>query len=847
MNFLNSLTKVVLIVIALAFTIIIGQIVPENQFAPYRLELDSTWAKEPAIQDYLVDLNNDHHYEIIRHNHINKPGHSFELICNKHISVLAIVGEKSFVISQFLQFADVNQDGVSEMLFIAVTDNIARLFIMEFDFKKNNNSPVPKIHQTEIDSVSYQNNVPDVVNYEILANGSDIYFDLQAGYYVQPRNVYKYNFQTKKLINTHRSSIVNKELELLKHHNQDYLLAKNVVATANTFAHEQAEKFRTSKNADSVKIYGFVKNIIYDYGDFSSYILLYNANLEFAFKPVEFFGPTNYTLSGLLFNDTIPQIISLTNNQRNDKTQRKITLCNLKGDIVKQLPATENYDHLYADRNTFALHFNQNLDIYSSDLKLEKRIAGLTFISGFYDITLNTGNEFIAFENNEIIVFSENLDRKTSFSIAQEFAPYPENNSVEILKKDGKSCFLFNTRLFYYLFSYEKNELAILKYPFYIMIFLFWSGILVVLLRFNARRLEKEKRHLEEIVTERTTELLVKNNELVVKNEEIQMKTEEIQMQAEEILQQYDRLEKLDQFKETLTHALVHDLKNPLSQVLVNTSNNNVRTAAGKMLRLITNMLDVEKYEKAGFILNKETLSLRNIITEVINGQEAGLKEKNLEVHVQFTDFKIIADKEVMVRVFDNLLSNALRYSPLNQSIDIKAEPSGDGMLHISMKNYGDPIPSEALPYIFDKYRYFGKSDSGAHRSTGLGLTFCKMAVEAHGGKIGARNDADEGCSFLFTMQAISQNVKQDENENNLPDLKPKLILTETEKEDLKEVVSKMKEFRIFEISRFHEVLDPLKATAGSHVNEWISRLFSAINIQNVDEYNRLINLVEDE
>jgi hypothetical protein len=378
---------------------------------------------------------------------------------------LAISHEKSFTISRFLRFADVNQDGILEMMFISVIDNIARLFIMGFDFKTNNNSPVPNYHLVEIDSVGYWNNLPDVTNYEILANGSDIYFDLQAGYNVQPRNIYKYNFQTQKLIKTQCSSIVNKELELLKHHNQDYLLAKKVVATANTVPHEQAEKLRTSKNADSVKAYDLVKDLNYDYGDFSSYILLYDENLDFAFKPVEFFGSTNYTLSSLLWNDANPQIISLTNNQSNDKTQLKITLCSIAGDIVKQIPATENYDHLYADRNTFALHVNQILDIYSSGLKLEKHIAGLTYASGFYNLTSNSGNEFIAFENSEIIVFSENFNRKTSFSIAQEFAPYPENNHIEILKKDGKACFLFNTRLFYYLFSYEKNELAILKYP----------------------------------------------------------------------------------------------------------------------------------------------------------------------------------------------------------------------------------------------------------------------------------------------------------------------------------------------------------------------------------------------
>jgi len=238
MNVPKLITNIILVLIAVVITLLISWSIPKNQFTPYRLELDSTWAKEADVQDYLVDLNNDSKYEIIRHNHINKPGHSFELIYNNHVSVLAIAGEKSFVIGRFLRFADVNQDGILEMIFIPITDNIARLFIMGFDFNTDNNSPVPNYHLVEIDSVSYQNNVPDVTNYEILANESDIYFDLQASYYVQPRNIYKYNFKTNKLIKTKRSSIVNKELELLKHHNQDYLLAKKVVATANTYTRE---------------------------------------------------------------------------------------------------------------------------------------------------------------------------------------------------------------------------------------------------------------------------------------------------------------------------------------------------------------------------------------------------------------------------------------------------------------------------------------------------------------------------------------------------------------------------------------------------------------------------------
>jgi len=431
-------------------------------------------------------------------------------------------------------------------------------------------------------------------------------------------------------------------------------------------------------------------------------------------------------------------------------------------------------------------------------LKLEKRMVGLTFASGFYDLTPNTGNEFIAFENNEIIVYSENFDRKTSFSIAQEFAPYPENNNVEILNKDGKACFLFNTRLFYYLFSYEKNELAILKYPFYIVIFLFWSGILLMLLRFNARRLVTEKQHLEKIVLERTQQLQSKNIELASQKEEIQV-------QAEEITQQYDRLEKLDLFKESLTHALVHDLKNPLSQIMLKTSNPLVNLSARKMHRLITNMLDVEKYENAEFRLNKEIHSLRGMLEEVKTGQQPALGEKNLKLNLHFDEYLVQADKEVMIRVFDNLLSNAIRFSPQNRSIEVFAEKTDSDNINISFKNFGDPIPEEALHFIFDKYWQFEKSDSSSYRTTGLGLTFCKMAVEAHGGNIKVRNEPD-GVVFTFALAGNINPVQTTASENETTEI----VLTVEQKTMLKPFFDRLKEFEVHQVSDILQVLDEI-------------------------------------
>jgi hypothetical protein len=194
--------------------------------------------------------------------------------------------------------------------------------------------------------------------------------------------------------------------------------------------------------------------------------------------------------------------------------------------------------------------------------------------------------------------------------------------------------------------------------------------------------------------------------------------------------------------------------------------------------------------------------------------------------------------------VFDNLLVNAIRFSPQNQGIDVFTEQIDDGILRINVTNYGEPIPDEALPYIFDKYRHFGKNIGG--HSTGLGLTFCKMAVEAHGGKIGVWNKPEKGCNFWFTIPFASKTGEAEEIDIISQDHKSKLLLSEADFEILKKVVEKVKKFEIFEISRFHEILDPLKETSGSTVNDWISVLFGAINVQNQVEFNRLINLAEN-
>lgn len=840
MKNIGYISLVFIMIISLIFTLLIKQIIHKSQFEPYQLVLDSTWAKTPENQEYLVDIDDDWHQEKILHRNINQSGHSLEFINNAGLPEVHIFDKNEFFISKYLKFHDVNKDSLKDVLFVTVINRIAYLNIINYPMEGHSGSIMGNVSKIRIDSISKYNTLPDVINFDMAFGKSEIFFDLQAGYSANPRNVYSYNLRTDKLIKTSKNSIVNQKLELADIGEKNYLLAANVIASGNTVSPKILELLRNSKDKDTLRFYEILKHHVYSYGDFSSYILLYTDQLDFAFPPVEYEGWTNYTKSGFMEIDGEKHIVSLTNTTEGDSNKRLVTICNLQGAVIHHISHSGQYNAVFSVNDKIVLSTNNALHIKSNRLAPILEISDLTHSAGFFDIDAEGESEFIAFRNNEMVVFSSDFNLLTSFKISQEFAPFPEDNGIKLLQIGDKQGFVFNTRLFYYLFSYRENPMAIFKYPFYFLVFLFWFGALTIILRLNSKRIENENLRLEKIIAERTQELQNKNDKLALQKEEIQN-------QAQKISEQYDYLEKLDRFKESLTHALVHDLKNPLSQIMLKTGNQNVRGAAHKMLRLISNMLDVEKYEHTEFKLSKKPHSLRNMLYEVVKDHEISLKEKYLEFRCHCPNYMIIVDKEIFMRIIDNLLSNAIRYSPLNQGIDIFAEQSDDNSFRIVMRNYGDPIPEEALPYIFDKYRQFGKNESSGYRTTGLGLTFCKMAIEAFGGTIGVRSDSEEGTDFWFTIPLSSQIVENHENKSTLRDAKPEILLSELDKELLKTAVKQINEFEIYEISRFHEILDPLKETSSKSVNEWIYTLYGAIYIQNNDLFNHLIKLAENE
>jgi signal transduction histidine kinase len=236
-----------------------------------------------------------------------------------------------------------------------------------------------------------------------------------------------------------------------------------------------------------------------------------------------------------------------------------------------------------------------------------------------------------------------------------------------------------------------------------------------------------------------------------------------------------DRTEdhKLEAMRRELSSMVVHDLRNPITSIisgmrvlqdlLADSEADRTRiseviqiaqTSAGNMLNLVQSLLDVSRLEQSEIALDCTSLSLADAIDNAITSVLAlALSAKiTIETHAP-TDLPAVwFDDEKMQRVLVNLLDNALRHTPYGGAITIDARHQADeNVALVRVEDTGPGIAPEARSRIFDKFIQLDQSVLRGHKGTGLGLTFCKMVIEAHGGRIWVEEGAMGGAAFCFT------------------------------------------------------------------------------------------------
>ena len=307
-------------------------------------------------------------------------------------------------------------------------------------------------------------------------------------------------------------------------------------------------------------------------------------------------------------------------------------------------------------------------------------------------------------------------------------------------------------------------------------------------------------------------------------------------------------LEEISSFKETMTRMIVHDLKNPLN-VIINLAENTLVKQSGKqMLNMVMNILDVYKYEDGVMQLELEDKSLYEVVRNSVNEITFLAKQKNIKIDRNIPkQIEINVDEKIIERVLINLLSNAIKYSSNDSMVSIdyhwREVEDRKKELVLRIKDKGPGIRKEVRSSIFERFVQHEAKDSGNTPSTGIGLTFCKMAIEAHGGIIQVESEVGKGSTFWFTIP----NVRLIEMENGVYNASilntDKFSLLPSElKQILSGAVRELDTLEVYFITKIKEPLTNIKNLEIKQLEGWIKEMDSCLEQCNNEKYHELLN-----
>lgn len=214
---------------------------------------------------------------------------------------------------------------------------------------------------------------------------------------------------------------------------------------------------------------------------------------------------------------------------------------------------------------------------------------------------------------------------------------------------------------------------------------------------------------------------------------------------------------------------IVHDLRNPL-HVIVNALGvlnmsvpdevlhanselfNLVTHNTDRMIRLINSMLDVSRLEAGQLVLETAPTDLASLVQTVVQRVSHLFAKHQLALTIDIPDLPdLLLDADMIDRVVANLLDNAIKFTPNNGQITVRAAQDGDQIV-VRVADTGRGISPDQRHRFFDRFAQAG-GDQARTRGFGLGLTFCRLAVEAHGGKIWIEDGANGvGSQFVFSL-----------------------------------------------------------------------------------------------
>jgi PAS domain S-box-containing protein len=228
---------------------------------------------------------------------------------------------------------------------------------------------------------------------------------------------------------------------------------------------------------------------------------------------------------------------------------------------------------------------------------------------------------------------------------------------------------------------------------------------------------------------------------------------------------------RLEKMKDEFISTVSHELRTPLTSLraslgLISSGSLDrrpekqrqmIEMAIGncdRLVRLVNDILDFEKMENGRMPLKRVPVPAVDLLRRAADVAHGTANAAHIKFQVVAGNASVLADPERTLQVLNELVANAIRFSPPNTSIRLGTQPSSDGEVCFVIEDQGRGIAPEKLERIFDRFQQGDASDSRALGGTGLGLALCRSIIEQHGGRIWAESTPGKGSRFLFTLPA---------------------------------------------------------------------------------------------
>ncbi|MGL1891389.1 MAG: response regulator [Spirochaetaceae bacterium] len=236
----------------------------------------------------------------------------------------------------------------------------------------------------------------------------------------------------------------------------------------------------------------------------------------------------------------------------------------------------------------------------------------------------------------------------------------------------------------------------------------------------------------------------------------------------DEVKTNFIKLKEITLLKDSLTHMIIHDLRQPITSIncyleyfeqkiedqgIVQMATFS-RAILNSLIEMISSLLDIEKMEDEKLELNICNCDLLTLIQKSVDSLQPLAIDHQIMINSNEKKINISCDKDLIFRVMNNLIGNAIKYTKEDGNVRITIE-NIDGSHRVEVTDEGSGIPTEFHDKVFEKFGQVKIDGENKQYSTGLGLTFCKMVIEAHNGEIGLISEPDKGSTFWFVLPKV--------------------------------------------------------------------------------------------